>query len=115
MRKLAVLIALVTTAAAPGAAQAHTLGLETARAEAEGYAQDLAVRTGMSQGPASRITGCGRVSDHVVRCSFVTLSAAEPPLHGTIRCQDGVDVYYATERSYVPQTRPVGTPSCEVT
>lgn len=114
MRRLALPIALAATAAAPAAAQAHTLGLEAARAQVAQYAEDLAVRTGMTRQPASVVTGCARVNQHVVRCSFFTLSQPEPPLNGTMRCDDAVEVYYATERSYVAQTRPVGLPSCEV-
>ena len=114
MRRLAILTALLALAAAPGAAQAHTLGLEAARSQAEQYAHDLAVRTGMTQHPAWRVTGCARVSEHVVRCSFFTLSEPQPPLEGTMRCDDAVEVYFATERSHVPQTRPVGSPSCAI-
>jgi hypothetical protein len=112
VRRLACVLAAIAALTAPASASAHTLPMGRALAKARQYAQDLSIRTWATRNRGYAVTGCRRVNDHTVECTFFTSGQPEPPLDGTLRCDDVVQVYYANERSSVPQVRPVGLPSC---
>lgn len=108
------LLAATGFAARAEVADAHTLILARATARAELYVRDLALRVAPTQDRGHGLTGCRRLSVHALRCGFYTLTALEPPLHRVLRCEDAVDVFYATPRSSVVQVRPIGLPRCSV-
>jgi len=113
MRRLACTLVVGAALAAPAAAEAHTLTMGLALAKARRYAAALAVVTWPTQNAASQVTGCARVSPHAVNCAFFTVSEADPVIHRRFRCDETVQVYYATQRSRYRHTRPMGMPRCQ--
>jgi hypothetical protein len=113
MRRLACTLVVGAVLAAPAAAQAHTLTMGLALAKARRYAAALAVVTFPTQEATSQVTGCVRVSPHAVNCAFFTVSEADPVVHATFRCDETVQIYYATPRSHYRHTRPIGMPRCQ--
>jgi hypothetical protein len=114
VRRLGCALAAFGALALPAPASAHTLPMARAVAKARQYAADLAVRTWETRNRGSELTGCRRVNDHTVECTFFTSAQPEPPLTGTFRCDEVVQVYYTNPRSSVPQARPVGLPNCHL-
>jgi hypothetical protein len=112
VRRLACALVAAGALTMPTPASAHTLPMDRALAKARQYAGDLSIRTWATRNRGFEVTGCRQVNDHTVECSFFISGEPEPPLEGTFRCDDAVQVYYANERSSVLQTRPVGLPSC---
>jgi hypothetical protein len=106
------LAAVLLASVADPEAEAHTLTLARAAARAAAYANDLSLRTAPTQDRGSGVTRCRRVNGHVVDCGVFTLTRSEPPLATTFRCDSAVRVYYATNRSSLPLTRPVGLFRC---
>jgi hypothetical protein len=113
MRRLAGTLVAGLLLAAPSTAQAHTLTMGLALAKARRYAAALAVVTFPTQNATSQVTRCVRVTAHAVDCAFFTLSESDPVLQRRFRCDETVQVYYATSRSHYRHTRPIGMPRCQ--
>ena len=113
MRRLACTLAVGAVLAAPAAAEAHTLTIGLALAKARSYAAALAAVTWPTQDATSQVTRCVRVSPHVVNCAFFTVSQADPVIQRRFRCDETVQIYYATPRSRYRHIRPIGMPRCQ--
>jgi hypothetical protein len=112
MRRLACILAVGIVLAVPAAAEAHTLTIGLALAKARSYAAALAAVTWPTQDATSQVTRCVRVTRHAVNCAFFTLSESDPVIQRRFRCDETVQVYYATPRSLYRHTRPIGMPRC---
>ncbi|MFL5821700.1 MAG: hypothetical protein ACJ76S_13545 [Solirubrobacteraceae bacterium] len=112
MRRLACALVVGAVLAVPGVAQAHTLTMGLALFKARQYVAALAARTFPTQEVGWQITGCARVSPHAVNCAFFTVSESDPVIQRRFRCDEAVQIYYATPRSHYRHTRPIGMPRC---
>jgi hypothetical protein len=113
MRRLACTLVAGAVLALPPAVQAHTLTMGLALAKARRYAAALAAVTWPTQNATSQVTRCVRVSPHAINCAFFTVSESDPVIHRRFRCDETVQVYYATPRSRYRHTRPIGMPRCQ--
>jgi len=113
MRRLACILALGAILATPAAAEGHTLTVGLALAKARSYAAALAAVTWPTQDATSQVTRCVRVTPHVVNCEFFTVSQADPVIQRRFRCDETVQIYYATPRSRYRHIRPIGMPRCQ--
>ena len=113
MRRLACILAAGAVLAVPAAAEGHTLTIGLALGKARSYAAALAAATWPTQDATSQVTRCVRVSPHVVNCAFFTVSEGDPLTQPHFRCEETVQIYYATPRSRYRHTRPIGMPRCQ--
>jgi len=113
MRRLAGALVVGAVLASPAVASAHTLTMGLALAKARRYAAALAVVTWPTQNATSQVTRCVRLSPHAVNCAFFTVSESDPVIQRRFRCDETVQIYYATPRSRYRHTRPIGMPRCQ--
>ena len=93
MRRALPLILLAALLLFPTGAQAHTLSVSAARAEAAFYAGDLVQR---GKGTKYKVTSCRRHSAHAVSCGFKISGPRGYRISGRVRTEHASSTSYDT-------------------
>jgi hypothetical protein len=93
MRRALPILLLAALLLLPAGAQAHTLSVSAARAEAAFYAGDLVQR---GKGARFKVTSCRRHSAHAVSCGFKIYGPRGYRISGRVRTEHAGSTSYDT-------------------